>query len=412
MSDINIHDGWVSEDFNDIVSSVSLTGKKIKSSEYKQKGLIPIIDQGKKFVAGYTDDLKSKITIKDAVVVFGDHTRSIKFIDFDFAPGADGTKVLTPNKKIIPKYLYYYIKSLELENKGYSRHFKILKQNKIIFPEDKNLQKRIIKKLDDILEKLEKKKKEILNLQEKNQEKIKYLNEKLADNTIDQIIHFTNIQKNWECATIEEFKERKYIIEFQDGNHGELHPKKADFTSVGRPFITAKQIDDKGNLHLDECKRLPEDFCQTLRIGFTEPNDILFTHNATVGRVSIMPPTAPSSIVGTSVTYYRLNPEKIFNKFFFYLLRSRFIRNQYEPVMKQTTRNQFSKLKQAKLNLVIPSLDEQEILVNKLEKLFSQMNDFSPRIINILEMYKLIISELEYTKKSILKYAFSGKLVN
>ncbi len=223
---------------------------------------------------------------------------------------------------------------------------------------------------------------------------------------------FKSPKEKWETGTVDDFKNKQYIIEFQDGNHGELHPKKNDFSNTGRYFITASQIDVKGILHLEKCRRLPEEFCQKLRIGFAEPNDVLFSHNATVGRVSIIPPSASSSIVGTSVTYYRLNPKMINQKFFFYLLRSRFIRNQYESKMKQTTRNQFSKLKQAKLNLIIPSLNEQKTLIKKLEKLFDEMNDYSPKLADLLIKYESQIKYINHIQSSVLDSAFSGKLLN
>ena len=58
------------------------------------------------------------------VIVFGDHTRAIKFIDFPFVLGADGCKVLVTTKDIRPKFAYYYLQALDLEAAGYSRHFK------------------------------------------------------------------------------------------------------------------------------------------------------------------------------------------------------------------------------------------------------------------------------------------------
>ena len=114
-------------------------------------------------IGGYTDDLNCKIEIDSPVIVFGDHTRAIKYIDFDFAPGADGTKVLKPDDRFIPKYFYYFLHSIKLQNRGYSRHFKILKSSIIIYP-PLPIQKKIVQKLDDILGQLEEKKKEILKL--------------------------------------------------------------------------------------------------------------------------------------------------------------------------------------------------------------------------------------------------------
>ena len=68
-------------------------------------------------------------------IVFGDHTRVLKFINFSFAKGADGTQVILSNNKRMPQTLFYYsLKSLELSNYHYARHFKFLKEEKILLP--------------------------------------------------------------------------------------------------------------------------------------------------------------------------------------------------------------------------------------------------------------------------------------
>ena len=80
---------------------------KLTKSLYKSVGTFPIIDQGKDFIVGYTNDKEKTIT-EGFYIVFGDHTEAIKYVDFTFAQGADGIKILkTDNERIIAKYLYY-----------------------------------------------------------------------------------------------------------------------------------------------------------------------------------------------------------------------------------------------------------------------------------------------------------------
>lgn len=179
---------------------------------------------------------------------------------------------------------------------------------------------------------------------------------------------WNSIPDHWNEVTISTLKQMQYILNFQDGNHGELHPKGEDFVEKGITFLTAKSIDENGQIDFDNAHKLSEDFCQTLRIGFTKANDVLFTHNATVGRVGIMPFDAPDSIIGTSITYYRLNQKKISNHFFAYLLKSNYILSQYEPIMKQSTRNQISILKQAKFFTLIPEIEEQKKISEFIDK--------------------------------------------
>lgn len=107
---------------------------KIPKSEFKTVGGIPIIDQSENFIAGYTDLENSVYHFDKAIICFGDHTRILKYIDFDFALGADGVKILLPNENVNTKYLYYLLLSTPVESHGYSRHYAYLKNKEIPVP--------------------------------------------------------------------------------------------------------------------------------------------------------------------------------------------------------------------------------------------------------------------------------------
>ncbi|WP_126176977.1 restriction endonuclease subunit S [Tsuneonella rigui] len=107
----------------------ALTPKtKIQRKEYLEAGAFPIVSQEADLVSGYWNDQSALVRLTKPVVVFGDHTRCLKYIDFDFVVGADGTKVLLPKSGIDPLYLYYGLRSVPLAEKGYARHFKFLKE--------------------------------------------------------------------------------------------------------------------------------------------------------------------------------------------------------------------------------------------------------------------------------------------
>ena len=173
-------------------------------------------------------------------------------------------------------------------------------------------------------------------------------------------------------------------------NLGVLLPSKNDFSNSGKPFITATQISELGELSFEKCQKLPEKFYKKLRIGFSQKNDVLFTHNATVGRVSIMPPNAPDSILGTSVTYYRLDEVKINKNFFSHILKSNFVKKQYQREMFQTTRQQFSILKQAKLKIPMPKIEEQVIIGNILNEITLQVIK-QTQFLEKLQLFKIIL---------------------
>jgi type I restriction enzyme, S subunit len=133
--------------FDDVFRDESGGNIKTLQSDYLSFGQFPIVDQGKDLVGGYTDDF-SKLCKSDLpVIVFGDHTKCVKLVDFRFAMGADGVKVLRPKIDADLKYLFYYLQSLRITDAGYSRHFKFLRRTEIPLPPLEE-QKRIADVLD------------------------------------------------------------------------------------------------------------------------------------------------------------------------------------------------------------------------------------------------------------------------
>ncbi len=126
---------------------------KILQKEYKVSGKYPVIDQGKEFISGYSDNKDLVYTGKLPVILFGDHTLITKYVDFMFVQGADGLKVIIPNRNIYGRFLLHLIDVFKPIDNKYSRHFKKLKQNNYPMPfkdgqPDFEEQKRIADKID------------------------------------------------------------------------------------------------------------------------------------------------------------------------------------------------------------------------------------------------------------------------
>ena len=144
---------WATIPFQECLENQGIRFKKLKKKEIKSKGKYPVIDQGEKDIAGFTDDENSLYIGVLPIVIFGDHTRRVKFVDFRFAVGADGTKLLHPFSALRPKFFYYYLRSLNLISQGYSRHYRFLKEIHVPIPPH-NEQQRIVAKLEKLLQKV------------------------------------------------------------------------------------------------------------------------------------------------------------------------------------------------------------------------------------------------------------------
>jgi type I restriction enzyme S subunit len=122
--------------FEDAVEDVSAGNSKVQRGNYLPLGRYPIVDQGQAYIGGYSNDETFLVDGTGPWIVFGDHTRAVKFVDFPFCMGADGVKVLRPraNAGVHAKYLYYFLSATEIPSAGYSRHFKFLKRLEIPLP--------------------------------------------------------------------------------------------------------------------------------------------------------------------------------------------------------------------------------------------------------------------------------------
>lgn len=136
----NPYPEWEEKKFDEVLHSVATKQYQIQSSEYADVGSFPVVDQGQRNVIGYSD--QGEKAFRDTpVIIFGDHTTILKYIDFDFIVGADGTKILKPKNNDDIKYLFYYLEQHQIIPEGYKRHFSTLKIQNILLPHKEEQQK-------------------------------------------------------------------------------------------------------------------------------------------------------------------------------------------------------------------------------------------------------------------------------
>lgn len=140
---------WTEVAFEDACSDVSSRAGKLPKSAWRTHGRLPVVDQGDGSIAGYTDDVDLGFRGDLPVIVFGDHTRRFKYVDHPFVVGADGVKVLRPSDGWDPRFLYWFLASLDIPSAGYSRHFRFLRRARVPLP-PMSEQRRIARVLDAV----------------------------------------------------------------------------------------------------------------------------------------------------------------------------------------------------------------------------------------------------------------------
>ncbi|OEU41372.1 hypothetical protein BGV40_15280 [Methanosarcina sp. Ant1] len=353
----NLPSGWKLKPFTECIEkSVSSNKLKIPQADFKRGGLYPIVDQSIDFIAGYTNNSSKVYKDNLPVIIFGDHTRIFKFIDFPFAFGADGTKLLLPKKEIFdPKYFYFFLTGLTIENQGYSRHYKILKEKQIVIPPI-NVQKKIVA----ILEKAEK-------LKEWRKEADKLANEFLESTFLEMFGDPVKNPKNW---SIEKIQYLISSIEAGWSANGESRSRKENEYAVLKVSAVTQ-----GFFLPEECKVINNDI-ELKKVVTPEKGDVLFSRANTlelVGASCLIREDYPYLLLPDKLWKIEVNKEKIYPEYLKFVLSHPTIRSEISKVSTGTSGSMYN-ISMSKLKLIgitVPPIEIQKnfsIIVETVEK--------------------------------------------
>ena len=436
---VRIPETWIWAQFADLFANVTSSDRKLPQKEYDTSGLFPVVDQGQEPVGGYTSRSELLFTGCLPVVIFGDHTRCLKFIEHDFVQGADGVKVLRTEPVLEPRFGFWALRATRLPDRGYSRHFKFLRATEFPVPPVLE-QRRIVARiealeahgeavreaLDAIPPLLERFRQSVLasalrgdltrvwRAHNPDVEPASVLLERMRTRhkahkvrrgvpesvKRSRLVEERWIPSTWSLVSIASLLRSAAIIDLKDGNHGANHPLKNEFTEDGLPFITAAQVRD-GRIDYRGARKVSGVALQRLRVGFARPGDVIFTHKGTVGRVAIC---ERDCVLTPQTTYYRVSEHCIDRRFLSLQLQSPWFRSQYREVKSQTTRDHLTIARQYRLFLLIPPLEEQRVIADRVTARLTRLAD-TRKIFDAME------SSLNSMTQSILAKAFRGELV-
>jgi type I restriction enzyme S subunit len=215
---------------------------------------------------------------------------------------------------------------------------------------------------------------------------------------------FTQKGDGWADATVSELVEREVLAKPLDGNHGDIHPKKADFVAEGVPFIMASDLKD-GEVDQSECNFISREQGDSLRKGFAKNADVLLSHKGTIGRVAVLKTEHDYVMLTPQVTYYRITDQGILNnRYLYYFFQSpEYQREMREIAGSGSTRAYIGITKQLDLHISYPSIEVQIELSSTFDILVVETQ-------RLEAIYKQKLSALAELKQSILQKAFSGEL--
>jgi type I restriction enzyme M protein len=331
-SNFLVNNKWPMVEFDDVISTITPPAKILKE-HFKQEGDFPIIDQSQYEIAGWTNDEATLVKSKKPLVVFGDHTCSVKYIDKAFAQGADGIKILLTNDQLIPKFFYYILKTKPVESEGYQRHFSKLKRYKIPLP-PLEIQEQVVKELDGYSAIISGAKKII-----------------------------TNWKPILEDFGVVDFVKVGDVVEFISGVTlaiGDCEDKN------GVPIITIADVSEEGNLKLDKLRKVKT----TKKVNFLQNGDLLF--NWRNGSKNLVGKTARFELDGKYIFAsfllgIRPNKMKVMSKYLWFMLNKYRAEGKYMDFMRQNVNGLFNREELKEVKIPLPPIEIQEQIVEKVE---------------------------------------------
>ena len=339
--------------FDEIFEDCTKLGTKIKTDEYHSNGKHPIIDQGQEMVAGFTD-LEDGLLDAVPAIVFGDHTRIIKYVDCPFFLGADGVKVLrskVPNANY--RYLYYALKNAKIPNTGYNRHYKWLKELEIEYPPI-DQQVKTVKVLDKV---------ESIIYNRQNQ--LQKLDELVKARFVELFGNPVLNSMNWQQKNLGD-------IAFKIGSGATPKGGKESYRNNGISLIRSMNVRN-GQFEYKDLAHISDEQAARLENVIVEKNDVLLNiTGASVARCCIVPDNILPARVNQHVCIIRCKDD-ILPEFLNFLL----IDNNYQDLLwgiagSGATREAITKQQIESLQIIVPPKIKQSEFV-----LFAQQVDKS-----------------------------------
>lgn len=364
--------------------------KGLKKIEYKTRAKYPVIDQGHNFITAYSDR-KDLLQNNIPFIVFGDHTRIIKYIDTPVILGNDGIKILRPKNEIESKYLYYFLSNLKIPNTGYNRHFKLLIQNKIIVP-DANIQKKIVNILTSIDDDIQKTDKII--------QKTEDLKQGLMQELLTKGIGNKKFKKTKFGRTSEDFiniklGEVSYITKLAGYEFTKFFNS---YKTTGEIIVIRGQNIKNNNLDFLNIKTISKEISNQLPRSQLHKGDLVFSYVGTIGPIALIN-NDDKFHLGPNTC--KITPNKtILPKYLYYYFCSNLIKGEIQKKISVGAQPSLSMEKIRTFELVIPNniRDQQRIvaILNTLE--------------NKLEIEKNNKQKLIKTRKGLMIDIFSQKV--
>lgn len=374
-------DGWQTKTFDECINKVNYT-PKVQRKDFLEDGAYPIISQEEDFINGYWDNDADLFKITTPIVVFGDHTKVLKYVDFDFVLGADGVKVLQPRDFLLPKFFFYQLQAANLDSLGYARHYKLLKELKFAYP-TRSEQQRIVGILDEAVDGIATAKANTeMNLQNAHA---------LFESHLQSV--FTQRGSGWvekklgDVCSIARGGSPRPIQKFLT-----TKPDGINWIKIGDATASDKYI------YKTEERIIPEG---AKRSRIVKDGDFLLSNSMSFGRPYIM---RTSGCVHDGWLVLSDYASHLDQDYLYYVLGSRFVFQQFDRLAAGSTVRNLNIELASSVEIPISPLAHQREIAQQFEALSTETQ-------RLESLYQRKLAMLEALKMSLLHQAFNGELL-
>ena len=107
----------------DVLSYEQPTKYIVSNTEYSDnKDLTPVLTANKAFILGYTEEMNG-VYDKGPCIILDDFTLDSKIVDFPFKVKSSAIKILSAKNLVNLRYIYEYLKFLDLNTEEHKRHY-------------------------------------------------------------------------------------------------------------------------------------------------------------------------------------------------------------------------------------------------------------------------------------------------
>jgi restriction endonuclease S subunit len=368
--------------FGDSFEVISDHGVRVAQKDYLNHGHLPVVDQGDGLIGGFTDRVEAEVQGALPLIVFGDHTRRVKYIDFSFAVGAQGTKLLRAQPGLLPKYAYYFLKSVRLEDRGYGRHFALLRRVSVPVP-SLSEQYKVVDLLEGYLSHLDAAERSL----------------EFARQRVDRLVlAHLSCQVRWLSDT------SAPVAAIGDVAHTNLGKMLDAKRSGGELTPYLGNINVRwGTFDLGDLKQVHLTLEERNRFSL-DRGDVLVCEGGEPGRCAVW--HLQRSEIAYQKALHRVrvqDPRAVSPHFFALMLREAIQSGRSDSLFTGTTIKHLPQEKLRRIRLPIPSLDVQSRLVAEADRIAEAVNELRRSLADATRLSAAL-------HRSVLAAAFSGKL--